>query len=82
MESRGASSNGMGIICPLVGIGLTELPNSGDAKAPPLTTALLLHFLEKRVKHDQVIIDVYFVSICRPVARSENPGGHVVLWWV
>jgi len=30
---------------PLVGIGLTELPNSGGAKAPPvplLTTAMLL----------------------------------------
>ena len=31
---------------PLVGIGLTELPNSGSAKAPPappLTTALFVH---------------------------------------
>ena len=31
----GASSNLMAIICPLVGIGLTELLNSGKAKAHP-----------------------------------------------
>ena len=30
---------------PLVGIGLTQLPNSGGAKAPPLTTALQYIFL-------------------------------------
>ena len=43
-KSGGASSNVVGIICPpLVGIGLTELPNSRGAKASPalpLTTAL------------------------------------------
>ena len=31
----GLAVMGVGIICPLVVIGLTELPNSGWAKAPP-----------------------------------------------
>ena len=35
LKSRWASSNVVGIICPLVVIGLTELPNSGWAKAHP-----------------------------------------------
>ena len=34
-KSGWASSNVVGIICPLVVIGLTELPNSGWAKAHP-----------------------------------------------
>ena len=44
-KSRGSDCNVVDIICPpVVGIGLTELLNSGGAKAPPappLTTALL-----------------------------------------
>ena len=42
-ESGWASSNVVGIICPLLGVGLTELPNSGWAKthpAHPLTASL------------------------------------------
>ena len=34
-SNPGASTDVMGIICLLVGIGLTELPNSGKAKAHP-----------------------------------------------
>ena len=44
-KSGWASSNVVGIICPLVIIGLTELPNSGKAKAhpaQPLAAALLI----------------------------------------
>ena len=46
-KSRGASSNGMGIICPpprLVEIGLTHLPKSGGGRTspcPPLPTSII-----------------------------------------
>ena len=46
-KSGWASSNVVGIICPPVVIGLTELPNSGWAKvhpAHPLAAALNVHY--------------------------------------
>ena len=54
-KSGGAGSNVVGIICPPVGIGLTDLPKTGGVKAPPapFTPASLsqesrcqCHFLE------------------------------------
>ena len=36
-KSSGAHSTAVGITCPLVEIGLTVLPKTGKAKAPPAT---------------------------------------------
>ena len=39
-ENPGGSNDVVGIICPLVEIGLTDLPKSGGTMAPPAPTGL------------------------------------------
>ena len=79
LKSGQASTNVVGIICPLVRIGLTELPDSGWAKPHPahLLTTSLLHLNEQSLC--QKCLDVQAIFINWPKIRFCNARRKLVL---
>jgi hypothetical protein len=84
-----ASSNLLGIICPPVEIGLTDISKSGDAMSSPSGTPSsdrpgkgykALGAIETRIEL-YVNADSEKTTHFRAVGRSENPGVPVVIRW-
>ena len=55
-KSGGPSSNVVGIICPLIGIGLTELPNLRWAKAHPAHPLVASLWNKNTMKDNQLLL--------------------------